>query len=115
MGLMIIICGFKFFVVIFDVFFFVNNVDEIYGILFFYEYYLEDKDFILKLFFFKIFYFDFNVDKNKFCVLIFFIEGIGCVKIVYVVYVWVVVWVYCEVKMDEDLFEEIFKGFEEFW
>ncbi|CAP62072.1 uncharacterized protein PODANS_5_490 [Podospora anserina S mat+] len=113
MGSTTIIRGFKLSVATLDAFLSANNVDETYGTPPFYEHHLEDKDPISKLLFSKISHFDPNADKNKFRVLIPSIEGIGRAKTAYVAYAWAAVRVHREVKMDEDLPEEIPKGFEE--
>ncbi|VBB80891.1 Putative protein of unknown function [Podospora comata] len=113
MGSTTIIRGFRLSVATLDAFLSANNVDETYGTPPFYEHHLEDKDPISKLLFFKISHFDPNADKNKFRVLIPSIEGMGRAKTAYVAYAWAAVRAHREVKMDEDLPEEIPKGFEE--
>jgi hypothetical protein len=76
MGSTTIIRGFKVSVAVLDAFLAANNVDKTYGAPPFYEGY-PDKDPISKLLFSKVSRHDPDADKNRFCVLIPSIAGMG--------------------------------------
>ncbi|KAK4141349.1 uncharacterized protein C8A04DRAFT_39184 [Dichotomopilus funicola] len=96
MGSTTVIRGFKVSVVTFDAFLNANNVYETWGGPPFYQDH-PDQDPISRLLFAKISQYDSNADKNKFRVLIPSIR----------------VRAHRELKMDEDLPDEVPKGFEE--
>ncbi|KAK4191134.1 hypothetical protein QBC35DRAFT_36305 [Podospora australis] len=107
-----IIRGFKVSVETFDAFLRANNIDETEGIPPFYEHH-PDQDPMSKLLFSKIYQHDPSADRNKFRVLLPHIEGQGRTQTAYVAYAWAAVRAHREVRLQEDLPEEIPRGFEE--